>query len=223
VTNPKPEGYALDKYEYYIEVTDYSDEGLDVVYIRAAQVMDHPEMEDILFGENDATSLSDMSTLVNSEQVSMGLETIPNGMTPYELSSSLIEETQLIIYCELKEAWDLQWTPHYVGMTAERYCPKVSHCLLSLGYSLDDEIEDSEYLHQLVHDDREQFLALMGYCVPDHVVCDACGVCIPHISEMIFTDREGCVYMCTIIRCWMDTTRVFIHTMNNVEDVPRAY
>ena len=108
-------------------------------------------------------------------------------------------------------------------MTADRYLPKVSHRLLSLGYSLDDKIEDSEYLHRLAHDDREQFSVLTGYRVPDHVVCDACGVCIPHVSEMIFTDREGCMYTRTIIRCRTDTARVFIRAMNDIEDVPWAY
>ena len=39
-----------------------------------------------------------------------------------------------MIYCERKEAQDPNWTLRYVGMTAERYRPKVSHCLLSLGY-----------------------------------------------------------------------------------------
>jgi hypothetical protein len=34
-------------------------------------VMDRPEMDDILFGENDAMSLSDMLTLVDWEKVSI--------------------------------------------------------------------------------------------------------------------------------------------------------
>ena len=32
----EPEGYALDQYEEYVEVEDYSDKDMDVVYIRAA-------------------------------------------------------------------------------------------------------------------------------------------------------------------------------------------
>ena len=55
--------------------------------------MDHSETEDILFRENDATSISDTLTLVDSDEESMDLETIPNGMTPYELLLTLTEET----------------------------------------------------------------------------------------------------------------------------------
>jgi hypothetical protein len=40
---------------------------------------------------------------------------------------------------------------------------------------------------------------------------------------MIFTDREGCAYTRTIIRCQTDPTDVFIHAMNDIEDIPRAY
>ncbi len=218
-----PEGYALDQYEDYVEVDDYSDEGSDVVYIRATRATDRSEIDEILSGDIDVTSISDTSTLVDSGDMSMDLEVIPNGMTPYELLSTLTEETRLMIYCERKESRDPKWTPHYVGTTADRYRPKVSHRLLSLGYDLDDEVEDSEYLHQLAHDEREHFAELTGYRVPDYVVCDACGICIPHVSEMIFTDREGCAYTRTIIRCRTDTTRVFIRAMNDIEETPRAY
>jgi hypothetical protein len=143
--------------------------------------MDHSEMEEILFRDLDATSISDMSTLVDENEVSMDLTIIPNGMTPYELLCTLTEETRLMIFCERNEARDPNWTPRYVGITADRYRPKVSHRLLSLGYYLDDEIEDAEYLHQLVHSDRDHFSTITGYRVPDHVVCDTCGVCIPHV------------------------------------------
>jgi hypothetical protein len=115
---------------------------------------------------------------------------------------------------ERNEARDPNWTPRYVGITADRYCPKISHRLLSLGYYLDNEIKDAEYLHQLAHSDRDHFPAITGYHVPDHVVCDACGICIPHVIEMIFTDREGCAYTCTIIRCQMDPMDVF-HTIQS--------
>ena len=50
-------------------------------------------MEDILFRENDAMSISGTLTLVDSDKESIDLETIPNGMTPYELLSTLTEET----------------------------------------------------------------------------------------------------------------------------------
>jgi hypothetical protein len=216
-------GYTLDQYEDYVEVEDYSDEDPDVVYIRAARAMDRSEMEEILFRDLDATSISAMSTLVDENEVSMDLAIIPNGMTPYELLCMLTEETRLMIFCERNEAWDPKWTLRYIGIMADRYRLKVSHRLLSLGYYLEDEIEDAEYLHQLAHSDRDHFSDITGYCVPDHVVCDACGVCVPHVSEMIFTDREGCTYTRTIIRCQTDPTDVFIHAMNDIEDIPRAY
>jgi hypothetical protein len=219
----EPEGYALDQYEEYVKAEDYSDEDADVVYIQAARAMDHSEMEEILFRYLDATSISDTSTLVDENEVSMDLAIIPNGMTPYELLCTLTEETRLMIFCERNEAHDPNWTPHYVGITADRYHPKVSHCLLSLGYYLDDEIEDAEYLHQLAHSDRDHFSTITGYRLPDHVVCDTCGVCVPHVSEMIFTDRERCAYTRTIIRCQMDPTDVFIRAMNDIKEIPRAY
>jgi len=80
-------------------------------------------------------------------------------------------------------------------------------------------IEDAEYLHQLAHDDREHFLVLTGYCVPDHVVCDVCGVCIPHVSEMIFTDREGCVMDCPI---WDEDETLCLATYMNINGT-KAY
>ena len=39
-------------------------------------------MEEILFRDLDATSISDTLTLVNDNEVSMNLVIIPNGMTP---------------------------------------------------------------------------------------------------------------------------------------------
>ena len=180
-------------------------------------------MEEILFRDLDATNISDTSMLVDENEVSMDLAIIPNGMTPYELLCTLTEETRLMIFCERNKARDPNWTPCYVGIMADRYRPKVSHRLLSLGYYLDDEIEDAEYLHQLAHSDRDHFSTITGYRVPDHVVCDACGVCVPHVSEMIFTDREGCAYTCTMIRCQTDPMDVFIRAMNDIEEIPRAY
>ena len=111
----------------------------------------------------------------------------------------------MVSFCERNEARDPNWTLHYVGITADRYRPKVSHRLLSLGYYLDNEIEDAEYLHQLAHSDRDHFSTITGYRVPDHVVCDTCGVCVPHVSEMIFTDREGCAYSVATVddRCFL--------------------
>ena len=96
----EPEGYTLDQYEEYVKVEDYSDEDVDVVYIWAARVMDHSEMEEILFRDLDATSISDTSMLVDENEVSMDLAFIPNGMTPYELLCMLTEETRLMIFCE---------------------------------------------------------------------------------------------------------------------------
>ena len=92
----EPEGYALDQYEDHVEVEDYSNEDADVVYIRAARAMDRSEMEEILFRDLDATSISDTLTLVDDNEVSMDLTIIPNGMTPYELLCTLTEETRLI-------------------------------------------------------------------------------------------------------------------------------
>jgi hypothetical protein len=115
----EPEGYTLDQYEDYVEVEDYSDEDPDVVYIRAARAMDRSEMEEILFRDLDATSISDTSMLVDENEVSMDLAIIPNGMTPYELLCMLTEETWLMIFCERNEAWDPKWTPRYIGITAD--------------------------------------------------------------------------------------------------------
>jgi hypothetical protein len=109
----EPEGYALDQYEDYVEVEDYSGEDMDVVYIRAAWAMNHLEMEEILFRDLDATSISDMSTLVDENEVSMDLAIIPNSMTPYELLCMLTEETWLMVFCERNEARDPKWTPRY--------------------------------------------------------------------------------------------------------------
>ena len=75
--------------------------------------MDHSEMEEILFRDLDATSISDTLMLVDENEVSMDLAIIPNGMTPYELLCTLTEETQLMIFCERNEARDPKWTPHY--------------------------------------------------------------------------------------------------------------
>src|SRR5258707_7463532 len=74
----EPEGYALDQYEDYVKVEDYSDEGSDVVYICATRATDHSEIEEILFGDIDVSSISDTSTLVDSGEMSMDLEVIPN-------------------------------------------------------------------------------------------------------------------------------------------------
>jgi hypothetical protein len=140
-----------------------SNKDVDVVYIRAVRVMDHQDMEDILFHDTNTSSNSEAltvvsaetSTLVEEEETSVvDILVIPNNMTPLELLMSLDEDTRLTIYCRQNEEGDPDWTPHYVGLMANRYRPLVSTHLLSIGYSLDDKIKDSEWLHQLVHQDR---------------------------------------------------------------------
>jgi hypothetical protein len=122
--------------------------------------MDRQDMENILFDDTNTSSDSETSTIVEAETSTLveeeetstsviDIPAIPNGMAPLELLMSLDEDTCLTIYCRRNEEGDPKWTPHYVGLTANRYLLLVSTRLLSIGYCLDDEIEDSKWLHQL--------------------------------------------------------------------------
>ena len=102
------EGDPLDQFEEYIEMEGSSDKDADVVYIRAARVMDRQDMEDILFDDTNANSDSETSTMVEAktstlieeEETSVvDIPAIPNGMAPLELLMSLDKDTHLTIYC----------------------------------------------------------------------------------------------------------------------------
>jgi hypothetical protein len=87
-------------------------------------------MENILFDDTKTNSNSEASTMVEAETSTLveeeetsvvDIPAIPNGMAPLKLLMSLDEDTHLTIYCRQNEEGDPNWTPRYVGLTANRY------------------------------------------------------------------------------------------------------
>ena len=173
----------------------------------------------------DTDSVSEDPIMTEVEIVSAVNPVVPRDLSPQELLIILPEDKHLKIYYQRKEAEDPNWVPQHVGFPTTRYWPCAPDRLLSLGYSWDDKINDSNYIERVAQTDPERFENLTGYHVPshaDHVTCRMCGECTPEVCKLIFMDNNGTVYMHTIYNC-QNMQNVSIHMMEDIEDIPRQY
>jgi hypothetical protein len=176
----------------------------------------------------DVISLADTSGVredpitTEAEVVSAMNPVVPRDLSPQELLLILPEDKRLKIYYQRKEEEDPNWVPQYVGFPTQRYWPHAPDRLLSLGYSWDDKINDSNYIERVAQTDPEGFENLTGYRVPshaDHVTCRTCGECTPEVRELIFMDNDGTAYMRTIYNC-QNTWNISIRAIEDIEDTP---
>ena len=194
--------FPLDTFDEYIKVEEsYGDS--DIVYICAAREMSPSPMKDLI-SLADTSGVREDPTTTEAEVVSTVNPVVPRDLSPQELLVILPEDKCLKVYYQRKEEEDPNWVPQYVGFPTQRYWPRAPDRLLSLGYSWDDEINDSNYIERVAQTDPEGFENLTGYRVPshvDHVTCRTCGECTPEVCELIFMDNDGTMYMHTIYNC----------------------
>ena len=84
--------------------------------------------------------------MTETEVISTVNPVVPKDLSPQELLLILPEDKHLKVYYQCKEEEDPNWVPQYVGFPTQRYWPHAPDRLLSLGYSWDDEIRDSDYI-----------------------------------------------------------------------------
>ena len=96
----------------------------------------------------DAGSVSEDHTTTETEVVSVMNPVIPRDLSPQELLLILPEDKCLKVYYQRKDEEDPNWVPQYVGFPTQRYWPHAPDRLLSIGYSWDDEINDSNYVER---------------------------------------------------------------------------
>ena len=174
----------------------------------------------------DTGSVSKDPITTEAETVSAVNPVVLRDLSPQELLLILPEDKHLKVYYQRKDKEDPNWVPQYVGFPTTRYWPCAPDRLLSLGYSWDDEIKDSDYIERVTQTDPQGFEDLTGYRMPshaDHITCRTCGECTPEICELIFMDNDGTAYTCTIYNCQTNAWNVSICTMEDIKDTPRQY
>ena len=173
----------------------------------------------------DTGSVSEDPIMTEAEVVSAMNPVILRDLSPQELLLILPEDKRLKVYYQRKDEEDSNWVPQYVGFPTQRYWPHTLDRLLSLGYSWDDEIKDSDYIERVAQTDPEVFEDLTGYHVPshtDHVTCRTCGECTPEVRKLIFMDNDGTAYMRTIYNC-QNTWNISIRAIEDIEDTLQQY
>jgi hypothetical protein len=128
----------------------------------------------------DTGSVSEDPIMTEVEVVSAMNPVILRDLSPQELLLILPEDKRLKVYYQRKDEEDSNWVPQYVGFPTQRYWPHTLDRLLSLGYSWDDEIKDSDYIERVAQTNPEGFENLTGYRVPSHmdnITCRTCGEC----------------------------------------------
>ena len=219
--NSGNDDFPLDTFDEYIEVEE-SNRDSDIVYICTAQEMSPSQTKDLI-SLADTGSVSKDRITTEAEVVSAVNPVVLRDLCPQELLLILPEDKRLKVYYQHKDEEDPNWGPQYVGFPTQRYWPRAPDRLLSLGYSWDDEIKDSNYIERVAQTDPEGFENLTGYRVPshaDHVTCRMCGECTPEICKLIFMDNDGTMYTCTIYNCQMNAWNISIRTMEDIEDTP---
>jgi hypothetical protein len=182
-------------------------------------------MEDLM-SLVDTGSVSECSIMTVTDNTSVINPVILRDNSPLELLVTLSEGNQLRIYCQCQEEENPMWIPRFVQFPTQGHWPLVPDRLLSLGYSWDDKVKDSEYIQRLAQNNLKEFEELTGYHVlnhMDHVICESCRACTPNIRELIFMGNDGTVYTCTIITCQLDMQSISICMMEDIQDVPRQY
>ena len=183
-----------------------------------------PSQTKDLISLTDTGSVSEDPITTETEIISAMNPVVLRDLSPQELF--LAEDKCLKVYYQHKDKEDPNWVPQYVGFPTQRYWPRAPDRLLSLGYSWDNEIKDSDYIERVAQTDPQGFEDLTGYCVPshtDHVTCRTCGECTPEIRELIFMDNDGTAYMRTIYNCQTNAQNISICTVEDIEDTPRQY
>ena len=104
--------------------------------------------------------------MTETEVVSTVNPVVLRDLSPQELLLILPEDKCLEVYYQCKDEEDPNWVPQYVGFPTQRYWPHAPDRLLSLGYSWDDEIKDSDYIQRVAQTNPEGFEDLTGYHVP---------------------------------------------------------
>ena len=131
-----------------------------------------------LISLTDTGSVSEDPNMTEMEIVFAINPVVPRDSSPQELLLILPEDKRLKVYYQRKDEEDSNWVPQYVGFPTQRYWPCALDRLLSLGYSWDDKINDSNHIERIAETDLEGFENLTGYRVPSHmdnITCRTCG------------------------------------------------
>ena len=176
--------FPLDTFDEYIEVEESNGDS-DIVYICTAQWMS-PSQTKNLMSLTDISSVSEDPNMTAMENISVVNPVIPRDLSPQELLVTLPKDKCLKVYYQHRDEEDPAWVPRYVGFPTQKHWPCAPDRLLSLGYSWDDKVKDSDYVQRVAQTNPEGFQELTGYHMPshvDHITCRTCGVCT---GELIF-------------------------------------
>ena len=95
--------------------------------------------------------------------------------------------------------------------------------LIELGYSTQEDMDDTDWLEQLAMRRPAEFKELTGYHAPIELSCEVCGVCTPETQTITFIGDDGAIYDCTITRCWNNPQDVSIRAIMDVPEPTRAH
>src|ERR1700729_3086394 len=197
------EGYPVDD---YIEIGDTSE----------AHITDDDHTNDVSDGA---------STLVDSVNTSVELIDIPSDMYPNELLHALSDKIRIEIYYRRKREENPAWVPLAVPENERktpRYMPPPQQ-LIELGYSTQDDMDDTDWLERSATRRPDEFEELTGYRAPIELTCEVCSVCTPETQTITFLGDDGVIYDRTITRCQNNPQSVSIRAMTDIPEPTHAY
>src|SRR6202020_3379999 len=95
--------------------------------------------------------------------------------------------------------------------------------LIELGYSTQEDMDDTDWLERLATHRPAELKELTGYHVPIELSCEVCGVCTLETQTITFIGDDGAIYDRTITRCWNTPQDVSIHAIMDVPEPTCAY
>ena len=94
--------------------------------------------------------------------------------------------------------------------------------LIEMGYSTQDDMDDTDWLEQSAMHRPAEFKELTGYRAPIELSCEVCGFCTPETQTITFLGDDGAIYDCTITRCQNNPQDVSIRAITDVPEPTHA-
>ena len=116
---------------------------------------------------------------------------IPEWWSPFDMLQGLTDDSRTEIYSARKKQEDPDWIPIAIPPELDTSNGGICRALLRMGYTSQDEFEDSSWIEQLAITDPDRFHSLTGYHVPPRIRCQECRECIPRVSEATDVYDDG--------------------------------
>ena len=95
--------------------------------------------------------------------------------------------------------------------------------LIELGYSTQEDMDDTDWLEQLAMHRPAKFKELIGYHASIELSCEVCGVCTSETQTITFIGDDGAIYDHTITRYRNNPQDVSIHAITDVPKPTHTY